>query len=146
MTTIKNVNEFTKKNGKKGWKFVLDDGTEGFITNDSPWEYKAGDQVSYTVADKGTYKLLTLTRIGEAPQAQETKPTSAPTKTIADAKLPQSESIGVKTIQEMKHEARIEVISVLGKLASEGKIEPKEIPEFFNEFYPVVDLSYDVIG
>lgn len=136
--------------GKTNYTVTLSDGTTGYLqdkTSDSG--LKEGDEVIATVEDYTSKagkqsKLVSLRRVqGEiTPSNASLQQTNTPIQVTKGNTLP----IGSKTIAEMKHDSRIAVIEVLGKLASEGKIEPKEMTEFFNQFYPAVDLSYDVIG
>jgi len=147
MTKIKEVNEFKKPNGKKGWVFILEDGKEGFITNDKPWTYEAGQEVSYTLEVKkksngDEYNLFTFGGKDTATQATSLEET--PTKRATP-------SYGLysaqpKSYDEMKCDLRVAVINTLGVVAAAGKIEPKEMVDYFNEFYPAVDLSIDVLG
>jgi hypothetical protein len=52
---------------KTSYKFHLDDGKEGFAANKAPWEFKEGENVSYTTevkkSSKGEYNLFTFTRL-----------------------------------------------------------------------------------
>ncbi len=142
MTTIKNVEEFKKQNGKKSWKFTLDDGVVGYITNDKPWEYKAGEQVTYTVEDKGTYNLLPLTRVATA--LTTSPPASAPPPQQGKISPPDTSAIATtKSFSEMKFEGRLVCIKLAVECILQGKMERKEATEAFSEWVSVLDASID---
>jgi len=148
MVTITKVEEFTKKNGKKGWKFFLSDGKDGFITNDKPWEYKKDELVDYSLEVRktpngGEYNLLTLTRVGDTmntphPQAKEPTPQS-------EERLPPANKAELSPLEllQLKVELRKRVIQVIGEVAAAGRIEPKDMAEYYNEFYLATDASLD---
>ena len=145
MTKIKEVKEFTKSNGKKGWRFILDDGKEGFISNDKPWEYKEGDEVSYTMevkkTAKGEYNIFTFGVAGATTeQPQQTKNVG---EMLSDKFADPSYFKQPKSYDEMKCDLRVAIIQSLGVIVAAGKIEPKEIPTYFNDIYPALDLSID---
>ena len=147
MSTIKNVEEFTKKNGKKSWKFTMDDGVVGYITNDKPWEYKSGEAVSYTVEDKGTYKLLTLTRFsGEKeacpPQDKPNLPISKPVET----RSPSGGSITPLEVFKAKTEANLRVMEVVLNAFFDGKTDNLKSVEKFNEWKVIMGNTVDELA
>ena len=139
--------------GKTNYTVTLSDGTVGYLQDKtSDAGLKEGDSVNatienYTSKAGNQSKLVSLRRaLGvQTPTPQSTTSPSNTQPPILSSPDGCYTSRRVMTIDEMKHEARIEVIKVIGALSREGKIEPKEMPEFFNEFYPAVDLSYDVL-
>jgi len=145
MVTINKVEEFTKRNGKKGWRFFLSDGKEGFITNDKPWEYQEGEKVDYTLevkkSPKGEYNLFTLTRVGEEIKEQSAPP-QEPTETKSAASRAKV-SLTPAELLSLKISLRKEVIRVIGQAAASGHIEPKEMPDYYNDFYLATDASLD---
>ena len=133
MATIKHVEEFKKSNGKKTWKFTMDDGTEGYSHPDNaekPWEYKEGDVLNVKVENKETYNLLHFTR-GETPPKDDRTPP------------PPKVELGKDRLIEFKMQLRRDVIRTIGVAASAGRIEPKEMAEYYNEFYMATDASVD---
>ena len=149
MAKITNIEDKTYQGQVTGHVITLDNGTTGYLADKVSDVVKEGDNVDCQLEVKknkqgGNYNLLTLKIVqAGAPSSQATTPSQVlpPTRPISGMY-----SERTKGIAEMKHEARIAVIEVLGRLASEGKIEPKSITEYFNEFYPAVDLSYDCIA
>ena len=145
MTTIKEVKEFKKANGKKGWVFVLDDGKEGFITNDKPWEYEAGQSVDYTLEVKKksngeTYNLITFTTPNNQPVQQQSKNVG---EQLSEKFANPAYFKQPKSYDEMKCDLRVAILQSLGVIVAAGKIEPKEITTYFNDIYPALDLSID---
>jgi len=145
MVTITKVEEFTKKNGKKGWKFFLSDGKDGFISNDKPWEYKEGETVNYSLEVKktgtGEYNVFTLTRVDADTATSQPNPT--PTKQTEGAPPAKKAELTPLELLQLKVELRKRVIQVIGEVASAGRIEPKEMAEYYNEFYLATDASLD---
>lgn len=138
MSVITKVEEKKKANGKKTWIFTMDDGTEGFCHKDNPeapWEYKEGDMVNFTVEKQKDYNLLLFTRVGETatqPKAEEPKVSESGRASLTNGEL-----------ISLKMQLRKEVVQVIGQVASAGRIEPKDMPEFYNMFYLATDASID---
>lgn len=154
MATIKKVEEFKKANNKKSWKFTMDDGTQGYShpnNPEKPWEYKEGDKVDVKIENKGTYNLLIFTRIQQTPTQTDVipPPKSPPMSQTEEEKFkinpPLQQDWGKMSFDEMKFELRKELIGTLGQIVVAGKIETKELTEFYNEIYPALDLSIDVL-
>ena len=149
MAIIKNVEEFTKTNGKKSWKFTMDDGVVGYISNDKPWEYKTGESVSYTIADKGTYKVLTFTRL---PASTPTQGAVAPTPVFTP--VPQSQlpkpfphvggGVSALDIFNAKLEMNKSIFEAVLQQLADGKFDDaraSEKLEFYrNYFENVIDV------
>ncbi len=126
MAKIKSVEEFTKTNGKKSWKFTMDDNTVGYTTNEKPWEYKEGDEVSVKVENKGKYNLLTFTRLGGSAPT----PASTPEKE-ASATPPMSSAkyTSQRSIKEWKAQAAIDAMGFMVDAVATGKIDWPMIEE-----------------
>lgn len=142
-TKIKSVEEKVKDNGKKSYKFFLEDGTAGYITNDKPWTWKQGEEVTYTKEEKktpnGSYNSLTLTRVEHtnapvAPQAPAPKATplveNKPTK-------------NVDAIISMKYEARLECIKLANNFFLEGKLTNEQAKDHCREWVVIADELID---
>ena len=147
MSKITHVEEFTKNNGKKGWKFTIDGTVTGYISNEKPWEYKEGEDVSYTTVDKGTWKLLTLTRLSGTPapppQQQAPAPSTPPTP-VGNVTPPDTTKISsAKSFTEMKFEGRVVCIKLAIECILQGKFERPEALEAFAEWITVLDASID---
>jgi len=139
MTKIKEVNEFTKSNGKKGWRFILDDGKEGFISNDKPWEYKAGDEVTYTMevkkTAKGEYNIFTFGAAGATPPPQQT----------TQSLVAQSPA-GILTptgLSSMKFEGRLKCIQLAHDTYLAGKLDDNEAKNHCREWVVLADALID---
>lgn len=146
MATIKNVEEFTKKNGKKSWKFTMDDGTQGYVTNDKPWEYKQGEQVSFTVEDKGTYKLLTFTRLSGAPVSQPPQNTpNLPPKSVSQTLSPHS---GITPLDKFREKCRSKnkLMKVIVGALTSGNVDSIRALQLFNEWRIIMENGVDEIA
>ena len=145
-TTIKTL-EGKEWDGKMKYTVTLADGTTGYLQDESDTGLKEGDTVSaeikvYTAKKTGNKSnLITLKR---STGTQATSLEETPTKKATPSSGLYSAQ--PKSYDEMKCDLRVAVINKLGELAAVGKIEPKEIVEYFNEFYPALDLSIDVLG
>lgn len=127
MAKIKSVEEFKKDNGKKSWKFTIDDGTVGYTTNEKPWEYKEGDEVSVKVENKGKYNLLTFTRLtgtASAPQSSAPASQSAPPPTGSQPKYSSQRSI-----QDWKAQSAIDAMGFMVDAVATGKIDWPQLRE-----------------
>ena len=141
------VSEF---NGKKSYSATMEDDTSGYYDVKQCGELAKGELVSYTVEVKqnkkgGNYNLLAVTKLsGAATQSDAGAITATEIKTdVEPSTRPEWHS---KSFLEMKFELRRDVIETLGRCAAAGRIEPKEMVEYFNDFYPAVDLSIDVLA
>jgi hypothetical protein len=157
MAKITVLEQQFKDNKPSGFKVTLSDGTFGYLVEkDSDKGLIVNDEVTYTseTPTGKSYKKLTIKKVGSAQQgiptpfSQTTPPPPPPVLTpMPQPSVNPPQLIpSIKSIKEMKHESRLKVLETLGVLASVGKIEPKDIIELFNEFYPALDLSYDVLG
>lgn len=155
MAKITALEQKTYLGKPSGFRVTLDTGASGNLEEKSSDQgLQVGEEVAVTLIPYTSKAGKQSTLIGlrraqaGAPVQQAQQPVSnVQTPQIAPPRASNTALItGGKGIVEMKHESRIAVIEVLGKLASEGKIEPKDITEFFNQFYPAVDLSYDCIA
>ena len=113
-------------------------------------ELVKGELVGYTVEEKtnkkgGKYNLLTVTKLSGA-VAQSEAVTTPATELKTDVEPSTRPEWHSKSFVEMKFELRRDVIETLGRCAAAGRIEPKEMVEYFNDFYPAVDLSIDVLA
>ena len=140
MATITNVEKIESTyNGKKktSYKFTLDDGKVGYVSNDKPWEFKQGDNVDYTLevkkSSKGEYNLFTFKVGGNTTQSTPT-PQNAPQA----AKTPND-----RYFAELKFQLRRDVIKTIGEVAAAGRIEPKEMKEYYIDFCVATDSSID---
>jgi len=144
MATIKHVKEGKRKNNnKKYWVFTMDDGTEGFSHKDNPeapWEYKEGDEVDFVAEKDGEYTLLRFIRKGEA---KEPSTRTQEADTHEDTPPMQKIELGGIELLQLKMQLRRDVIKVIGEVAAAGRIEPKEMAEYYNEFYLATDASLD---
>jgi len=138
ITKVDKIESEFKGKKKTSYKFTLDDGKVGYASNDKVWEFKEGDPVSYTVeikkSSKGEYNLFTFTRAGEqpsAPPAQQPKPQE------------QKTNFGNNDLLRFKVDLRIAVLRTIGEVAAAGRIEPKEMVDYYNTFYPAADASID---
>ena len=155
MAKIKFLEQKTYLGKPSGFKVTLDTGVSGNLEEKSSDQgLQVGEEVAVTLipytSKAGKQSTLIGLRRAQAgtPVQQVQQPiinTPQPAPAMAQA-TNTAPITGGKSIVEMKHDSRIAVIEVLGKLACEGKIEPKAITEYFNEFYPAVDLSYDCIA
>jgi len=133
MTKITHVEEFTKpQTGKKGWKFTID-GKEGYISNDKPWTFKEGDDVSYTIEDKGTYKIFTLTRETSPNTGKYSSETTPPPHTEAIASLTKAGRIGATMTTEARQRAEIDSAiscsNAVYDLIGQGKVDWAQFDE-----------------
>ena len=138
MTKIKEVKEFKKANGKKGWIFILEDGKEGFITNDSPWTYEAGQEVDYTLEVKKksngeTYNLITFSTPNSQPAQQ-----SAPTTTA----VPQTTKNQSNLIM-LKFDGRMKCIQLAHDTYLAGKLDDNEAKNHCREWVVLADALID---
>lgn len=147
MATIKKVDE--KKSTYQGkektsYLFTLDDGLQGYASNKAPWEFKEGEQVSYTKevkkSSRGEYNLFTFTRIqqtGNAPEGEK-----------KDDMLVLPKTGGVmraKSIQEMKFEGRVYCLKLAVKCLLAKAIDYPQVKEYFTEWVDLLDASIDEI-
>ena len=146
------VSEF---NGKKSYSATMEDDTSGYYDVKQCGELTKGELVSYTVEVKqnkkgGNYNLLTVTKLSGAAATQGVTTQSDGGITTTELKTDVEPSTRPewhsKSFMEMKFELRRDVIETLGRCAAAGRIEPKEMVEYFNDFYPAVDLSIDVLS
>ncbi len=150
MTKIKNVEEKLKDNGKKSWKFTLEDGVVGYITNDKPWEWKAEEEVTYTKQEKktpnGSYNLLTLTRVASTPPTQSSQPPSQQKQELKEGEilLPSTKGFEhAKTLQEMRFESRVHCLKLAVKCYLGRGIEYDKVGTYFNEWVALMDTAID---
>jgi len=134
--------------GKNSAFIAFDDKAWGFYEYSGEPTIKVGDELEYSIETKTTTKKDGTTG---KPAKVVTIITEPPPPPIAGGKLPTQPSSGLytsapKSYDEMKCDLRAAVIKTLGTVAAAGKIEPKEMVEYFNEFYPAVDLSIDVLS
>ena len=117
---------------------TLDDGTSGYFNPKFDTEFREGDDVSYTKAEKtgknGTYFVLTLTKLGTSAQ-------SAPKPTLN----PQIHVGTGKSKEEMKAEASIRLIIPFIDAFLENKIESGEIAIKHKEFSKLIQSEIDEI-
>ena len=136
--------------GKKSYSAKMEDDIFGYYNVKKYGELVKGELVNYTIEVKknrkgDNYNLFTITKLsGTATQSdagavKETEPKTD----VEPSTRPEWHS---KSFLEMKFELRRDVIETLGRCAAAGRIEPKEMVEYFNDFYPAVDLSIDVLA
>ena len=147
MATIKHVEEFKKENGKKGWKFTMDDGVVGYLSNDKPWTYKEGEQGTYTVEDKGTYKLITFTRGGATNTPSPTPTPSTPQKQElkeGEVFLPSTKGVErAKTLEEMRFESRVHCLKLAVRCYLGRGIEYTQVKQYFTDWVALMDTAID---
>ena len=144
MAKIKEVHEFTKSNGKKGWRFILDDGKEGFISNDKPWEYKEGQEVSYTLAVKKKsngeeYNIFTFGAVGTpvTQQSASTPQSSPPTPNLNIPRAP------VKGLTDLKFEGKMKCLQLAHDTYLAGKLDDNEAKNHCREWVVLADALID---
>jgi len=139
MAKIKQIETIKGYQGKSdSYKIHLVDGKVGYLDTSASDTIREGDDITYSVTKTGTGKngpweqwACKLTTGAALPQQELSEETSRP--------------IANTVYDQMKCDLRVAVIKTLGVVAANGKIEPKEMVEYFNEFYPAVDLSIDVL-
>jgi len=129
MTKIVKVDEIKSTwqgKEKKSYKFHLDDGKEGFTANQSPWEFKEGENVSYTTevkkSSKGEYNLFTFTRL-EKSAPDNTASSSPPTPPVSPPQHGKSVAIPSKSIEEQKVEAAISATEFITSMFNAERIK-----------------------
>jgi len=114
MATITKVDKQTRTwqgKTKTSYIFTLSDGKSGYASNDSPWEFKEGEEVSYTCevkkSTRGEYNLFTFTRAQNAsissPSASPVPPEQKTPK--SDPPVPPRLALVGNTLQGLKAEA-----------------------------------------
>jgi len=143
-TTIKNIEAKTFQGKVTGHTITLSDGTQGYLNGkgSSP-DLKVGDEVSFSIEIKknkkgGDYNLLTLQKITS--QSGTAVSTPAQPATVSKPSLGSPDD---KYFLDAKIQLRRDVLKTIGEVAATGKIEPKEIVDYFNTFYPAMDASID---
>ena len=154
MAKITKIEDKTYQGKVTGHIITLSDGTTGYLADKVSDNVRVGDEVDCTIEVKknkpgGEYNLLTL-RFAQQGNLSAPPPTPAPAPTQPQqsaVKPPMQQGLysASKSINEMKHDMRLKALETLGMLAAGGKIEPDEIIEMFNKFYPSLDSSYDVL-
>ena len=126
---------------KTSYIFTLDDGKSGYASNKTPWEFKEGDDVSYTVevrkSSKGEYNLFTFTRGASSGSSSSTPPVT-----------PQRPAIHVgsgKSKEELKVEAAVEIMKVVLSAFYEGKIETGKVAPDQREYVTLVWSEIDEV-
>jgi len=127
--------------GKKSYKFTLDNGQTGYSASDSdrkPWDYKEGESITVVKTEvkkgkKGDYNNFTFKVGGNTTQSTPT-PQNAPQV----AKTPND-----RYFAELKFQLRRDVIKTIGEVAAAGRIEPKEMKEYYIDFCVATDSSID---
>ena len=145
MTKIKTLTEKTYEGKVTGHSVVLEDGTTGYLNDKGSDTVIVGDEVACTLEVKknkkgGDYNLLTLKKVASG--------TAAPQQPKAPSTIPPSQrpyDKAVKSITEMKFEARLDVIELIARLLIAGKIERAESKEYFVEWVGMVDSAIDEI-
>ena len=113
---------------------TFEDEKWGFFEYGGDAQFKEGDEVEYTATEektKGGKKIfkLTMKKVSQ-------------TDTPLPDKPPKVE-FGKDKLVEFKMQLRRDVIRTIGVAASAGRIEPKEMAEYYNEFYMATDASVD---
>jgi hypothetical protein len=151
-TKIKTIEAKFWQSKPNGFKVVLEDGTEGNLSEkDSDKDLKNGDEVEVTISDyiskTGKHSnLFAIKRsVSETPQKEFKTETKSPIETVIPLST-RLERPNTKSFIEMKHELRRDLIETLGRIAAAGRIEPKEMVDYYNEYYPAIDLSIDVLS
>jgi hypothetical protein len=156
MSKITVLEAKTYQGKPSGFKVTLDNGTTGNMQEkESDKGLRVGDEVNvtlipYTSKAGVTSNLLGLRLVNGGQVSGQVGGQATPPVSSLVTPPPARANVSplysaVKSIKEMKHESRLKVLETLGILAAAGKIEPKDIIEFYNEFYPALDLSYDVL-
>lgn len=146
MTTIKTI---TKKtfNNKDSYTVELSDGRTGYLSEkDSDPNLQNGEAVEATLEVKKNkqgkdYNLFTLKRV----QPSSTAPSQeqAPAKELT---LPNLTNFNkAKTVEDMKFEARKYVLKLVVSLVLAGKLELKDVKEYYTDWTSMSDASIDEI-
>lgn len=161
MAKITALEAKTYQGKPSGFKVTLDNGQTGNLQEkESDKGLRVGDDVivtliPYTSKAGVTSNLLGLrlantagTTVTHAPLPAPPPMQTSPQPQQGAVKPPMQQGLysASKSISEMKHDMRLKALETLGMLAAGGKIEPDEIIEIFNKFYPALDSSYDVLN
>lgn len=117
---------------KKSYKFTLDDGKDGYCASDSdkkPWEYRVGDEVTYTNVVKtgknGDYNNFTFKMGGNTTPVEkvsENAPHGAKTPGLPISNLPYAKI----DIAEWKFQSRMQLCKLTHDLILAGKLSDTE--------------------
>jgi len=147
MATSK-ITKLEIKEGKTEAFIAFENKAWGIYEFTDTCDVSVGDTVEFEV-EKKTFdsgKSMNFIRIkgvlGSQPPNEETARNSTPTPQPTSGLY----TSAPKSYNEMKSDLRGDLIAMLGTLAVAGKIEPKEIVEWFNDLYPAIDLSIDVLS
>jgi len=129
---------------------TFEDDNWGFFEYKGDAQFKEGDEVEYNATEektKGGKKIFKLT-MGKtsqvnAPRGENKPPLDIKTDTKTDIPPKEKLSLTKEELVDIKVQLRKEVIRVIGEVAAAGRIEPKEMAEYYNEFYLATDASID---
>lgn len=133
--------------GKKSYKFTLDNGQTGYSASDSdrkPWEYKEGESVTVTKTEvkkgkKGDYNNFTF-KVGESTAQGTQPPQNAPevprTPNIPHAKV---------DIAEWKFKSRMQLCDLTHQLLLNGKFSDIEARQHVKDWAVLMDELIDGI-
>lgn len=131
-------------NGKKSTSYIgtLDDGTTGFFNPKFDTEFREGDDVSYTKAEKtgknGAYFVLTLSKLGTSASAQSGTSPSQPQR-------PEIHVGTGKSKQELKVEATIRMAETVIRGFFNDKVESANIATLTKEYSRMLASEIDEI-
>jgi hypothetical protein len=144
ITKVEEIKSIYQGKEKKSYKFTLDDGKIGYSANKAPWEFKEGDNITYTTeikkSSKGEYNLFTFTR---ADGGQPSTPQTPQTPANVPSPKPQIHVGTPKSIQELKTEAAISCTRFLVDCFIADKAEWGEIAEKQKILYALVSGEID---
>lgn len=127
---------------KVSYLFTLDDGITGYASNKSPWEFKEGDNVSYTrevkKSSKGEYNLFTFTKVEGQSSGGVPTPPQPPQKTF---NIPHAEV----DIAKWKFDSRMQLCKLTHDLMLNGKFTDQEAQLHVTTWANIMDNLIDGI-
>jgi hypothetical protein len=149
MSKITALEPKTFQGKPNGFTVTFEDGRSGNLQEkESDKGLRVGDTVNVTeipytskAGKQSTLYGVRLALAGTAQVLQSPQPPS-PSKST----LPESTRhgwLGTKSVTDMRFEARLDVIELITRLVLAGKIELKEVKEYYAEWVDMVDITID---